>query len=133
MAEEQTGDGPAGSGRCRRLVRSRDDGSHHGPVTTWMRCYWDEEVTWYYFEVDAEGWVTRQVELQGSETAPIAAASLEEWQRAQQAGGLAEYEKKYGVTAELPVSQWEDYEPDQLTSQEFEEVWDAARQEIAAR
>ncbi|MBL3671283.1 hypothetical protein JL475_36300 [Streptomyces sp. M2CJ-2] len=98
-----------------------------------MRCYWDEEVIWYYFEVDAEGWVIRQVELQGSELAPITAASLEEWQRAQRAGGLAEYEKKFGVTAELPVSQWEDYEPDQLTSQEFEEVWDAARQEIAAR
>ncbi|MEV5011966.1 hypothetical protein [Streptomyces sp. NPDC055692] len=81
-------------------------------MTTWMRCYWDEEATWFYFEVDAEGWVTRQVELHGSELAPIVAASLEEWQRAQQAGDLAEYEKKYGVTAELPVSQWENYEPD---------------------
>ncbi|WP_316783992.1 hypothetical protein [Streptomyces sasae] len=80
-----------------------------------------------------QGWVTRQVELHGSELAPIVAASPEEWQGAQQAGDLAEYEKKYGVTAELPVSQWENYEPDQLTSQEFEEVWDAARREITAR
>ena len=23
---------------------------------TWMRCHWDEEVIWFYFEVDAEGW-----------------------------------------------------------------------------
>ncbi|MFE4052961.1 hypothetical protein [Streptomyces sp. YIM B13518] len=102
-------------------------------MTTWMRCYWDEEATWFYFEVDAEDWVTRQVELHGSEPAPIVAASLEERQRAQQPGDLAEYEKKYGVTAELPVSQWENYEPDQVTSQEFEEVWDAARREITAR
>ncbi|MGQ4405245.1 hypothetical protein ACN6K4_007515 [Streptomyces hayashii] len=98
-----------------------------------MRCYWDEEVIWFYFEVDADGWVSRQIELQGSELTPIAAASLDEWQRTRQAGGLNEYERKFGVTAGLPVSQWEGYEADQLTSQEFEEVWDAARREIAAR
>lgn len=98
-----------------------------------MRCYWDEEDTWFHFEVDAEGWVTRQVELQGSELAPIAAASLDEWQHAQQTDALAEYERKFGGTAELPVPQWEGHEPDQLTSQEFEEVWDTARQEIKAR
>lgn len=102
-------------------------------MTTWMRCYWDEEAVWFYFEVDADGWVTRQIELQGSELTPIAAASLDEWQRAQQAGCLGEYERKFGLTAELPVSQWEGYEADQLTSQEFEQVWDAARREIAAR
>ncbi|MGW6008841.1 hypothetical protein [Streptomyces sp. NPDC055210] len=102
-------------------------------MTTWMRCYWDEEAIWFYFEVDAGSWVTRQVELQGPELTPIAAASLDEWQRAQQAGGLAEYERKFGLTAELPVSQGEGYEADQLTSQEFEQVWDAARREIAAR
>jgi hypothetical protein len=98
-----------------------------------MRCYWDEEAIWFYFEVDADGWVTRQIELQGSELIPIAAASLDEWQRTQQAGGLGEYERNFGRTAELPVSQWEGYEADQLTSQEFERVWDAARREIAAR
>ncbi|MFJ3250068.1 hypothetical protein [Streptomyces sp. NPDC086782] len=102
-------------------------------MTTWMQCFWDEEAIWFYFEVDAGGWVTRQVELQGSELTPIAAASLDEWQRAQQAGGLAEYEKMFGVTAGLPVSQWEGHEPDQLTAQEFEAVWDAARRTITAR
>ncbi|MFH9968565.1 hypothetical protein ACH4PR_45965 [Streptomyces mirabilis] len=102
-------------------------------MTTWMRCYWDEDDTWFYFEVDAEGWVTRQVELQGSEMAPIAAASLDEWQHAQQLGALTEYERKFGVTAELPVPQWEGHEPDQLTSQEFEEVWNAARRDIEAQ
>lgn len=98
-----------------------------------MRCHWDEEDIWFYFEVDARGWVTRQIELHGPDRTPSAAASLDEWQRAQEAGGLAEYEKQYGVTAELPVSQWEGHEPDQLTFQEFEEVWDVARRHIAAR
>jgi hypothetical protein len=97
-----------------------------------MRCYWEEEVTWFYFEVDADGWVTRQVELHASEPTPIAAASLDEWQRAQQAGGLAEYEKRFGVTACLAVPQWAGYEADQLTSHEFEEVWDAVRRDIEA-
>lgn len=69
-------------------------------MTTWMQCFWDEEAIWFHFEVDAGGWVTRQVELQGSELTPIAAASLDEWQHAQQAGGLAEYEKCSG----LPLS-----------------------------
>ncbi|WP_372412051.1 hypothetical protein [Streptomyces luteireticuli] len=102
-------------------------------MTTWMRCYWDEEDVWFYFEVDSEGWVTRQVELRGPEGTPLTAASLEEWQRAQQAGCLAAYAREYGLTAELPVSQWEGHEPVELTSQEFEETWDVARRQIASR
>lgn len=69
---------------------------HHGLVTTWMRCYWDEEDVWFYFEVDAEGWVTRQVELQGPEQTPVAAASLDEWQQAHYAGRLDEYDSRFG-------------------------------------
>lgn len=98
-----------------------------------MRCRWDEEDTWFYFEVDAEGMVTRQVELQGPELAPLAAASLDEWQRARHAGSLAAYENKYGLTAEPPVSEWEGHTPEQLTSEEFEEVWGPARRQIASR
>ncbi|THA46069.1 hypothetical protein E6R62_34960 [Streptomyces sp. A1136] len=30
-------------------------------MTTSMACYWDEEATWFYFEVDAEGPVIRGV------------------------------------------------------------------------
>ncbi|MEV5644115.1 hypothetical protein AB0L67_28800 [Streptomyces flaveolus] len=55
-------------------------------MTTWIQCFWDEEAIWFYFEVDAGGWVTRQVELQGSELSPIAAVSLDEWQRASRQG-----------------------------------------------
>jgi hypothetical protein len=98
-----------------------------------MRCYWNEEDTWFFFEVDADGWVTRQVELRGPGRTPLAAASLREWQRARDAGTLAEYEKEYGLTAGSPVSEWEGHDPEQLTEEEFDDVWDHARQGIAAR
>ncbi|WP_033285186.1 hypothetical protein [Streptomyces sp. NRRL F-525] len=98
-----------------------------------MRCYWDEEDIWFYFEVDAEGWVTRQIELHGPGLTPIAAASLSEWQQAQDAGRLDEYDSRFGVTAELPVSEWEGHDPEELTSDQFEKVWDMARRQIKAR
>ncbi|MFD5782999.1 hypothetical protein [Streptomyces sp. NPDC126933] len=96
-----------------------------------MRCYWDEEDIWFYFEVDAEGWVIRQAELQGPALTPLAAASLDEWQRAYDAGRLEEYDNRFGLTSELPVPEWEGHDPEQLTSDAFEEVWDAARRQIA--
>lgn len=88
---------------------------------------------WFYFEVDAEGWVIRQVEFEGPELTPIAAASLAEWQRARDAGRLGEYDSRFGITAELPVSEWEGHDPERLTSEEFEEVWGRARQQIASQ
>ncbi|MCX5441202.1 hypothetical protein [Streptomyces sp. NBC_00063] len=93
----------------------------------WFRSYWTEEDIWFYFEVDADGWVTRQVELQGPLEKPIAAASLAEWQAAQQAGTLASYEATFGATAEAPVHEWDGHEPHPLTHSEFETVWRAAR------
>ncbi|WP_328777407.1 hypothetical protein OHU17_35175 [Streptomyces goshikiensis] len=93
----------------------------------WFRSYWPEEDTWFYFEVDADGWVARQVELQGPLERPLAAASLAEWQAAQQAGTLAGYEATFGATAEIPVQEWEGHEPHDLTLQEFETVWFTAR------
>ncbi|OSZ60290.1 hypothetical protein OQI_11705 [Streptomyces pharetrae CZA14] len=102
-------------------------------MTTWMRCYWDEEDVWFYFEVDAEGWVTRQIELQGPELTPITAASLDEWHLAQDAGRLDEYDKRFGTTSELPVSDWEGHVPEELSFDQFERVWDRARRQITAR
>ncbi|WP_432149450.1 hypothetical protein [Streptomyces sp. bgisy029] len=98
-----------------------------------MRCYWGEEDTWFYFEVDTEGWVIRQVELEGPELTPIAAASLAEWQRARDAGRLGDDDSRFGITAELPVSEWEGHDPEQLTFEEFEDVWGPARRQIASR
>lgn len=106
---------------------------HHGLVTTWMRCYWDEEDVWFYFEVDVDGWVARQVELQGPALRPIAAACLAEWQQAHGSGRLDEYDSRFGITAEQPVSEWEGHEPEQLTCEEFEEIWQAARRQIASQ
>lgn len=75
----------------------------------------------------------RQVELEGPELTPIAAASLAEWQRADDAGCLDEYDSRFGITAELPVSEWEGHDPEQLTSEDFEEVWGPARWQITSR
>ncbi|MFF8279968.1 hypothetical protein ACF05T_28345 [Streptomyces lateritius] len=102
-------------------------------MTTWMRCHCNEEDIWFYFEVDSEGCVTRQVELQGPALTPTAAASLDEWQQAQDAGRLDEYDHRFGITAELPVTEWEGHDPEELTSDQFEEVWDTARRQITAR
>ncbi|MFD9367393.1 hypothetical protein ACFWA6_06735 [Streptomyces sp. NPDC060020] len=98
-----------------------------------MRSYWDEEDVWFYFEVDAEGWVIRQVELEGPELTPIAAASLAEWQRAFDAGRLDAYDNRFGTTAKLPVSEWDGHAPERLTSEGFEEVWGLARRQISSR
>ena len=102
-------------------------------MTKWLRCYWDEEDIWFYFELDADGQVTRQVELQEPELTPLAAASLEEWQHAQETSRLAEYEANYGLTAELPFQEWEGHEPQGLSADEFEGVWAAAREQIELR
>ncbi|POX42678.1 hypothetical protein C3486_03650 [Streptomyces sp. Ru73] len=98
-----------------------------------MRCYWDEEDTWFYFEVDAQGWVQRQVELQGPEATPLVAASLAEWQRAHDAGRPAAYERRFGLTAEPPVPDWEGHHPEYLTANDFEQIWAAARKHLTAR
>ncbi|MFC4463966.1 hypothetical protein ACFPH6_05210 [Streptomyces xiangluensis] len=96
-------------------------------MTRWFRSYWAEEDTWFYFEVDADGWVTRQVELQGPLEKPIAAASLAEWEAARQAGTLADYEATFGATAKVPVHEWDAHEPQDLAAGEFETVWLTAR------
>ncbi len=96
-----------------------------------MRCYWDEDDVWFFFELDTAGWVTRQVEVQGPQRVAIAAACLVEEQQAREAGRLAEYERRFGMTAQAPVSEWEGHDPQPLTRQEFEEAWDRARQQLA--
>lgn len=106
---------------------------HDGLMVSWMRCYWDEEDTWFYFEVDEDGMVSRQIELQGPDRVAVAAASLLEWHRASEAGVLGSYESRFGFTASLPVSEWEGHVEEILTAQAFEEVWTAARRQIAAR
>jgi hypothetical protein len=96
-------------------------------MTRWFRSYWAEEDIWFYFEAGADGWVTRQIELQGPSAKPIAAASLAEWEAAQQTGTHGDYEAAFGATAEVPVHEWDDHQPEDLTAAEFETIWITAR------
>ncbi|MBQ0850264.1 hypothetical protein J8N05_18910 [Streptomyces sp. BH-SS-21] len=96
-------------------------------MTRWFRSYWAEDNTWFYFEVDADGWVTRQVELQGPLEKPVTAVASAEWEAARQAGTLADYEAMFGATAEVPVHEWDAHEPQDLTAGEFEIIWLTAR------
>lgn len=102
-------------------------------MTKWVRCFWSEESVWFYFELDVDGNVTRQVEIRGPGDDILAAASLGEWQDAHAAGELAGYEAVYGRTAELPFSEWEGHNPEWLTGEDFESVWASARRRIQAR
>lgn len=90
------------------------------PVTRWFRSYWDEEDTWFYFEVSDDGWVNRQVELEGPALRPIVAASTED------------DDARYSFTAESPVTDWEGYVEEPLTLQNFEEIWAEARRHLTA-
>ncbi|MFC6881743.1 MULTISPECIES: hypothetical protein [Actinomadura] len=101
-------------------------------MTSWFRSYWGEEDIWFYCEVDDEGWVARQIELQGPHRHPIAAASSAEWEAAFQAGSSGRYEAAYGFTAERPVTEWEGHDPQPLTRAEFQAVWAEARRALTA-
>ncbi|WP_220502937.1 hypothetical protein [Microbispora sp. H10885] len=96
-------------------------------MTRWFRAYWDEEDTWFYVEVGDDGWVVRQIELRGPDDTPLTAASWPEWQEAEIAGRLWQYEAAFGATAEIPLREWDGYEPQPLTSAEFESSWRRAR------
>jgi hypothetical protein len=49
------------------------------PAVRWLSSSWVEADIRYYFEADEDGWVLRQIELEGSERIPVAAAALAEW------------------------------------------------------
>jgi hypothetical protein len=99
----------------------------------WVRCFWDEEAIWFYFEIDTDGYVIRQIEFQEPGGEALAAASLAEWQEAQRDDRLGEYETVYGLTAETPISEWEGHDPQWLSVDEFATVWSTARQQIQNR
>lgn len=96
-------------------------------MTTWVRCFWDEESIWFYFELDDTGTVLRQVELTEPDGVALAAASLDEWVQAEAEDRLAAYEAVYGATALIPFGEWEGHDPHWLTAGEFDEVWARAR------
>ncbi|WP_129766885.1 hypothetical protein [Streptomyces sp. L-9-10] len=89
-------------------------------MARWFRSYWDEEDRWFYFEVGDDGWVSRQVELEGPALRPVEAASA------------GEDDVRYGFTAESPVTGWEGHVEEPLALREFEDVWATARRYLAA-
>ena len=93
----------------------------------WVRRWWDEEDIWFYFEFDDEGWVTRHIELQGPQKTPIAAASLSEWFTGLGAGRIQQYQARFGVVAEKPVTVYEIDDYEAIPAEVFEQLWQQAR------
>jgi hypothetical protein len=105
-------------------------------MTYWMRCYWAEDDIWFHLEVGDQDMVVRQVELRGPARVVTAAACDREWQQAFTVGAHADYESRYGSTAEVAVTHWgegEGFAPQTTTAEEFEDVWTSARAQIAER
>lgn len=99
-------------------------------MVRYLRRYWDEEDIWFFFELDPDGWVTRQIEFQGPGRTPIAAASLDEWTSEHDAGRASDYEAKYGVVAEKPITAAEVQDYLEISPQEFERAWTTARRAL---
>ncbi len=96
----------------------------------WLRGYWDEEDVTYFFEVDDEGWVQRQVEHRGER--PTVAAALAEIPT--ELAAVQAYEGKYGTLAEQPIGAWDaQYRHVALAASEFEAIWQHARASLEQR
>lgn len=95
----------------------------------WLRSYWKDEDILFHFELDEDGWVLRQVELQGPTQTVISAAALSEWPDADADGLVAvrEYEARYGGLADQPLPTDLDFPHEDISCDEFEGVWRNAR------
>ncbi|NNJ03099.1 hypothetical protein HHX38_02925 [Streptomyces sp. PKU-MA01144] len=102
----------------------------------WIRAYDGESDVWSYFELDGEEWALRQVDLQGPQRRPVTAASLAEVVEIRDCGDLAAmaaYERQYGVLAEGALRGWQEADgAAEMTRQEFESTWAAARETLDA-
>ncbi|MEV0077361.1 hypothetical protein AB0H58_13210 [Nocardia neocaledoniensis] len=98
----------------------------------WARWYYAEEFRWIFIEVDAGGYVSRQVEFGSVDGETVTAAALVEVLEARDSGGLTAvqaYERRYGIVAEGNADEWEfgPNPPEEITFAEFEKFWVAAR------
>ncbi len=103
------------------------------PPVRWLRSYWDEHDVTFFFEVDDDGWILRQVELRGADKTPTVAASLAEWPDADRDGlaAVQAYEAKYGALADQPVTAWDDaFARVEIEQTEFETIWQRARSQL---
>ncbi|MDW8805478.1 hypothetical protein P1P68_11995 [Streptomyces scabiei] len=105
-------------------------------MTTWIRTYDDESQIWSYLELDDEEWALRHVDLRGLQRQPVTAASLAEVIEIRDSGDLAamaSYERQYGVLTEGALHDWQEADgAAEITRQEFESTWAAARETLDA-
>ncbi|MGK5555868.1 hypothetical protein ACSNOI_30050 [Actinomadura kijaniata] len=97
-----------------------------------MRDYWADDDLWRYFEIDDEGFVRRQVELEGPDREANTACSLEEWEAALHAGTIDQYSETYGMVDEWNFARGDHDDPQPCGKAEFENVWEQARRACAA-
>lgn len=105
------------------------------PAVRWLASYWEDEDVSFFFEIDEDGWVLRQVELRGPERTPTVAAALVEWPDADRDGidAVRTYQATYGALADQPISEWDVGFPHvEIDRHEFDEVWDRARAQLDA-
>ena len=106
-------------------------------MTRWVRTGWRDDgcdivMSW---KAGDDGWVTRSVELHGDQRVPMVAASLAECLEARDTDriqGIQDYEATYGVLVEKPIDDW-DFPHEDITAEEFDGIWRAARAELDQR
>lgn len=101
-------------------------------MTRWFSDHWAGDDIRRYFEVDDEGFVQRQVELEGPRREANTACSLREWENALRAGTIDQYYETYGMVDEwsLASGDYDDLQPS--TEAEFKSVWEYARRACEA-
>ncbi|WP_328473503.1 hypothetical protein OHA21_12680 [Actinoplanes sp. NBC_00393] len=89
-----------------------------------------EEDLWCYDELDAAQWSLRHVEQREQDDVFMAAASLSETLHARDTGGfeaVRDYMGFYGVSPEAPLDFPPEFAVEEITADEFELIWSAAR------
>jgi hypothetical protein len=96
----------------------------------WVRYYFADDDAWLHYEVDADGEVTRQVDLLGPDRAPATAAAWSELADCATVSEVQQYEAKYGSIASEPLRPEDLAQCEPMTKDEFNELWRDSRQEL---
>ena len=100
-------------------------------MTQWVRYYFAENDEWLHYEIDADGEVTRQVDLRGPDKTPVTAAAWDELSACTNLVEVQRYEARYGALAEVPLRPDDVAECEPMAEHEFDEIWRAARRHLA--
>lgn len=107
-------------------VRAEEVG-HDCGMTRWWRSYWADDDVTFYFEVDTDGFVLRQVEVEGPQQLANAACSTQEWEDAFRSGTAHQYADRYGWPVDGSTRTWTGHDLEPSTQEEFDAVWTPAR------